>query len=77
MVALVAVHQQQVDQVAELGHGKVGGHHGLHALLAADAHPDVGRLDHGHVIGTVADSQGHLHRVGGSTDRSEGASTST
>jgi hypothetical protein len=44
VVALRAVDEQQVGQEAELGHGKVRGHHGLHALLTRDADADVGGL---------------------------------
>ena len=42
-VGPAAVHQQEALQVAELGEGVVAGQHGLHALLAGDPHPDVGR----------------------------------
>ena len=38
-----AVDEQQALEVAELGEGVVAGQHRLHALLAADAHADVGR----------------------------------
>ena len=37
------INQQEALQVAELGEGVVAGQHGLHALLARDPHPDVGR----------------------------------
>jgi hypothetical protein len=41
----------------ELGEGKVGIVDCLAALLAHDAHADVGRLNHRHVIRAVAYSQ--------------------
>ena len=48
LVGPPAVHQQQGGQEPELGQGKVCGHHGLKPLLAADANPNMGRLDHAH-----------------------------
>ena len=36
------VHQQEALQVPELGQRKVAGQDSLHALLATDAHTDVG-----------------------------------
>ena len=42
-VGPAAVHQQEALQEAELGEGVVAGQHGLHALLARDAHAYVGR----------------------------------
>lgn len=39
---------------AHLCYGVVRGVGGLHALVAADAHPDVSRLNHAHVVRTVA-----------------------
>ena len=44
-------------QIAELRHGEVGGVDGLAAFFAADAHADLGLLDHRHVVGPVADGQ--------------------
>lgn len=52
-----AVHQQQTFQVPELSDRIVAGQDGLHSLLAGDADTDVGRLNHGHVVGSVADGQ--------------------
>ena len=37
-----AVDKEQPLEVAELGEGEVGRQHGLHTLLPADAHADVG-----------------------------------
>ena len=42
-VGPAAVHQQEALQEAKLGKGVVTGRHRLHALLAGDPHPDVGR----------------------------------
>lgn len=41
-VGPAAVHQQKTLQVTELGEGVVAGHDGLHPLLTADAHTNVG-----------------------------------
>ena len=57
---------------AHLCYGVVRGVGGLHALVAADPHSDVSRLDHPHVIGTVTDRQRdglhvflhHVHDLG-------------
>lgn len=55
-----------------LCYGVVGGIGGLHALVATDPHSDVSRLNHAHVVGTVADRQRdrlhvllhHVHDLG-------------
>lgn len=52
-----AVRQQQLLQILEARQCKVRGHHGLHALLPGYADTDVGHLNHGHIVGTVADGQ--------------------
>ena len=57
---------RKLNKIVKLGHNrqrlprhrKVRGHNGLHSLLAADPYPDVGGLDHGHVVGAVPDGQG-------------------
>ncbi len=53
LVAPVAVDEEEALEMGELGDGEVGGHDGLHALLSADAHADVGALDHIHVVRPV------------------------
>ena len=57
IVRPVAVHQQQALEEAELADGVVGRVYRLQTLLACNADTDLGRLDHRHVIGTVADGQ--------------------
>jgi hypothetical protein len=52
-----AVHEQQAREEAELGDGKVRVVHSLAALLAGNADANVSRLQHGHVIGAVANGQ--------------------
>lgn len=47
----------QLAQEAELPDSVVASQHGLPSLEAADANPDVGRLDHADVVGTVPDSE--------------------
>ena len=47
--------ERQTYEEAELSDGEVACHDGLHALLPADAHPDVGRLDHAAVVGAWVD----------------------
>lgn len=49
--------QEETLEVAELGYGKVACQHGLHSLLATNAHSNVGHLEHRHIIGSVADAQ--------------------
>ena len=44
-VVPAAVDEQQVGEKAELGDGEVGSHHGLHALLPADSHAHMCRLN--------------------------------
>ena len=44
-------------QEAELADGKVAAVGGLPTLLAHDAHANGGLLDHGHVVGAIADGQ--------------------
>ena len=51
--------EDQPLQEAELADGVVGRHDGLPTFLAGDADADVGLLDHGHVVGAVADRQRH------------------
>ena len=43
--------------------GEVRGVGRLQALVAGDADPDIGFLDHGHVVGAVADGQADVARV--------------
>ena len=51
------VDKQQPGEEPELGDGKVGRVCGLQPLVSGDADADVGRLYHGHVVGTVANGQ--------------------
>eukprot|EP00968_Pinguiococcus_pyrenoidosus_P006973 scaffold462_cov195-Pinguiococcus_pyrenoidosus.AAC.43 len=53
------VHQQQALQVAELRDGEVAGVHSLLTFQAGDAHAHLRLLNHGHVVRSVADRQGH------------------
>ena len=57
-VRAASVAEEQGHEEAELTDGHVAGLHGLVALLAADADAHVRALDHGHVVGAVADGQG-------------------
>ena len=57
LVAPGAVDEEQLPEVPELGHRHVGAPRRLEALDAADAHADVGGLDHRHVVGAVADGE--------------------
>ncbi len=49
-----AVHEQEFGQEAELTDGVVGCGQGLSALASVDAHAHVSRLDHGDIVGPVA-----------------------
>jgi len=51
------VHKQQLPQVSELTNSDISTPRRLKTLNPTDANADVRRLDHGDVIGTVADSQ--------------------
>src|SRR5262245_51957820 len=57
IVAPMPVYQQQSFQEPESSDSKIGRHHRLHSLLSANPDPDVGRLDHRHVVGPVPDRQ--------------------
>ena len=54
------VDKQQPGEEPELGDGKVGRVCGLQPLVSGDADADVGLLDHGDVVGAVADGQRDL-----------------
>ena len=56
-VVVASVLQHQQPQVLELSNGIVGRVDRLHALLAFDAHANVRLLDHGHVVGAIANGQ--------------------
>ena len=51
------VDKQQPGEEPELGDGKVGRVCGLQPLVSGDADADVGLLDHGDVVGAVADGE--------------------
>ena len=51
------MHQQQALEEPELPNGKVGGEHGLCALLPCETNPDVCREKHGHIVGAVPDGE--------------------
>ena len=59
VAGLLPVHKYEARQELELGDGVVGGVDCGAALLAGDSDANFGFLDHGHVIGAVADGQ-HL-----------------
>mmetsp|Transcript_41388 Transcript_41388/g.129602 ORF Transcript_41388/g.129602 Transcript_41388/m.129602 type:complete len:425 (-) Transcript_41388:2934-4208(-) len=63
-VVVPALHHEQAPQEAELGDGEVAVVHGLHALLPGHAHAHVRRLDHGHVVRAVANSEAQHVLVG-------------
>lgn len=51
------MHKQQLSQVSELTNGDISAPRRLKTLNPTDANADVRRLDHGDVVGTVADGQ--------------------
>mmetsp|Transcript_22338 Transcript_22338/g.56066 ORF Transcript_22338/g.56066 Transcript_22338/m.56066 type:complete len:316 (-) Transcript_22338:600-1547(-) len=57
LVRAVAVDQEEAPEVREPCNGKVAGNDRLHALLPTDAHTHVRLLDHGHIVGAVADGK--------------------
>jgi hypothetical protein len=60
------MHQQQPPQVRELADGVVGRTHGLHSLAPRHTDAHVGLLNHGDVVGAIADGEGQRrgHHVG-------------
>lgn len=52
-----AVDEKQLPQVAELGDGDVGGPGSLESFNTRDTNADVSSLDHGDIVGTVADCE--------------------
>lgn len=56
LVAVAAVPHEQLGEVEKLLDREVGREAGLPALLAHDAHADVGGLDHRDVVAAVADA---------------------
>lgn len=63
VVVECAVDEQEPAQEAELSDRVVGSARRLQALVARDADADARLLDHGHVVGAVADGQRHLARL--------------
>ena len=55
----VTMHEQQTLEEAELRNRIVGRVDSLQALLAGDAHTNVCGLNHGHVVGAIADCKRH------------------
>jgi len=53
-----AVDEEEPPQEPELGDGVIRGPDRLQTLLAADAHANVGSLDHSNVVGPVANREG-------------------
>ena len=53
------MHKQQPLQEAELRDGVVGRVHRLSTFFTRDTDTDVGGLNHGDVVGTVADGETH------------------
>ena len=49
--------------MAELGDGEIGGQTGLPAFFPDDAHADIGGLDHGDIVPTVANAADAFLRV--------------
>ena len=58
------MHEEQRAQELELSDGEVGRIDTLAPFLADDAHADVARLDHRHVIGAIADGEAAAARHG-------------
>ena len=58
------MHEEQRAQELELADGEVGRIHTLAPLLADDAHTDVARLDHRHIVGAIADGEAAAARHG-------------
>lgn len=56
LVAVAAVPDEELRKVVEGGDAEVCGEGGLTTFLADDADADVGGLDHGDVVATVADA---------------------
>ena len=54
-VVEIAVHEQETLQELELGEGEVGRYRCTSALFAVQTDANVRLLDHGHVVGAVAD----------------------
>ena len=55
LVAVATVHEDEPRHVTKLRNAEIGCKRRLHALLALDAYADVRRLDHAHIVTTVAD----------------------
>ena len=58
-----AVDEKEATEEAELSDGIIRSAGRLQALHSRDADSDMGFLDHGHVVGTVADGQRHGLRL--------------
>mmetsp|Transcript_63036 Transcript_63036/g.100161 ORF Transcript_63036/g.100161 Transcript_63036/m.100161 type:complete len:414 (+) Transcript_63036:132-1373(+) len=52
-----AVNEEQALNMAKAVNDKIGGQRSLSALFAHNAHSDIGRLDHRHIVGSVANGQ--------------------
>lgn len=57
LVAPSSMNQQELAQISELPDSNIGAPCCLQAFYAADAHANVCRLDHGHIVGTITDGQ--------------------
>jgi len=53
------MHQQQPSHETKLTNGKIGIVHSLQTLVATDANPDLGFLNHAHVVRPVTNGQRH------------------
>lgn len=71
-VGPASMHENQPTQKSELTNGVVRRHDRLTSLFSCNTHANVGLLDHGNIIGTVANSKGktiqsslhHVHDLG-------------
>lgn len=61
---IMAMHEQQTLQHAELGKGEVGTARCLATLSSHDADADMSLLDHGHIVGTVTNGCGVVVLIG-------------
>ena len=59
-VAVTAMDCQKAPEALELWKGVIAGAGGLGALLADDAHSDVGHLDHADIVGPISHTEADL-----------------
>ena len=51
------MHKKKLAEEAELTNGNIGAPGSLQTLDATDTHSDMSSLDHGDIVGTIADGK--------------------